>query len=103
MKFDAEKALRQSYIDPNAAVDVWYSPQDRTKQSATFGKWRVSECGDMTYNKGQYAIYDYQLNNTDWIVHMFTKNWIDFNEFIPAYFQALKNAGIQKTEILIHY
>lgn len=73
------------------------------KGANTFGKWKVSITGDMIYDDGKYAINDNQLRSDDWILHLFEKKWIDWNEFIPAYFQALRNAGIQKTEIRIFY
>lgn len=76
-------------------MNDFFSPQDKIKQESQFGKWHVSKSGDMTYDNGRYSIYDNQLKEDDWISHMFEKGWIDWNEFIPAYFQALKNAGIQ--------
>jgi hypothetical protein len=68
-----------------------------------FGKWTVNETGDMSYDNDRYCVYDYQLNDDDWMLHLFEKAWIDWNEFIPAYFQALENAGIQHQTIRIFY
>lgn len=79
------------------------SPQNKTKKAARFGQWTVSKDGDMGHNSG-YSIFAEQLtSNNRWIAHMSEKRWIDWNEFIPAYFQALKNAGIQYTNELVHY
>ncbi len=84
-------------------MNNYFSPQDKIKQESLFGKWHVSKSGDMTYDNGRYSIYDYQLEEDNWIAHMSEKNWIDWNEFIPAYFQALKNAGIQFKRHLVFY
>lgn len=81
----------------------YFSPQDKIQQESTFGKWHVSKSGDMNYDNGRYEIYDYQLTEEDWIAHMFEKGWIDWNEFIPAYFQALKNSNNQFQRIRIFY
>lgn len=80
-----------------------YSPQDKIKQESTFGKWHVSMSGEMTYNNGKYFIESSRLDKENWIAHLFEKGGIDWNEFIPAYFQALKNAGIQRKNMLIFY
>lgn len=80
-----------------------YSPQDRVKKSETFGKWKVKLNGDMSYDDDRYPIYSNQLQNDDWIAHMFEKGWIDWNDFIPAYFQALKNIGVKEIKMLIYY
>lgn len=84
-------------------MNDFFTPQNKIKEESKFGKWHVSESGDMTYNNGQYAIYDYRLEDDNWIAHMFEKEWIDWNEFIPAYFQALKNAGIQFKSVRVFY
>ena len=77
-----------------------YSPQDKIKKSAIFGKWSVSIKGDMSFDSGKYDINSDQLRQNDWITHMFEKKWIDFNDFIPAYFQALKNIGCKNIEMI---
>jgi len=41
-----------------------------------FGKWEVMECGDMIWDGGRYAIYDYQLAKNDWFIHLSGKTWI---------------------------
>jgi len=69
-----------------------------------FGKWHVSNNGDMEYDNGRYFIEGTRLTETDWIYHLLTsKSWIDWNEFIPAYFQALKNINKEFVKIRIFY
>jgi hypothetical protein len=80
-----------------------FTPQTNTRMAKKFGKWEVSKNGDLDFNNGRYFISADRLNNDNWIAHLFEKAWIDWNEFIPAYFQACKNAGIQKLQIKIHY
>jgi hypothetical protein len=81
----------------------YFAPLNSAEKEMDFGKWHVSETGDMCYDNGRYDIYDNQLTDHDWILHMFEKSWIDWNEFIPAYFKALKNAGIQFKKERIFY
>jgi hypothetical protein len=80
-----------------------YTAQNKLRKSMTFGKWHVALDGDLEYDNGRYYISADRLTENNWIAHLFEKAWIDWNDFIPAYFQALKNIGVQKTEILIHY
>ena len=68
----------------------------------TFGDWKVYENGDMVYRDGQYEIAGARLRE-QWITHLLSKVWIDYNDFIPAYLQACYNAEINKVEILINY
>lgn len=76
----------------------------KSKETMTFGKWTVEPCGDMIYDGGRYTIYDNRLAWDEWILHlMSSKKWIDFNDFIPAYFQALQNAGIKELKIITSY
>lgn len=76
----------------------------KAKETLTFGKWTVEPCGDMVYNSGRYYIYDNQLAQDNWILHLMTsKGWIDWNDFIPAYLQALENARVQKVTIIAYY
>jgi len=83
--------------------DNTYNPQVSTKKAMQFGKWSVSLEGDLSFDNGRYEIYSNQLKEKFWIAHLFSKNFIDWNEFIPAYFQGLKNAGIQNIEMLVYY
>jgi len=67
-----------------------------------FGKWTVAKSGYMVYDNW-YDIDEKRLSEDDWIYHLFSKGWIDWNEFMPAYFQALSNAKIQFVNIRIFY
>ena len=84
-------------VDPNKKINMCgiYMPIEEDKHANTFGKWKVSKTGNMEYDKGRYSIEKNRLSEDDWIAHLFSKGWIDWNEFIPAYFQALKNADVQ--------
>lgn len=73
------------------------------KAQKTFGKWKVEPNGEMNYDDGRYVIFGSDLEQDDWILHLTSKGWIDWNDFIPAYLQALRNAGIQKLSILAYY
>ena len=73
------------------------------KKQCTYGKWHVSIDGTMTYDKGRYEIDYVTLEDNDWILHMSSKGWIDWNDFIPVYIQAHINAGIEIKEERFYY
>jgi len=72
-------------------IPTW---DNQPKQQTVFGKWVVSPNGDLDYDN-RYFI-DHSRLSEDWISHLSEKGWIVFNDFIPAYLQALRNAN-QKT------
>jgi len=80
-----------------------FSDKRTDKKELTFGKWTVSPDGCMDYDNDRYYIDSEDLKDDDWILHLFSKGWIDWNEFIPAYFQALKNAGFKNITIKVQY
>lgn len=84
-------------IDLSADIndEFVYDPGNKTKEARRFGKWSVSINGDMDYDNGRYFIKGKDLGKNDCITHLFTKGWMDWNEFKPAYLQALKNVCIQ--------
>ena len=91
-------------IDPNKRCPAPpFDPQTRNRRAKTIGKWKVLLNGDMFYDEGRYEITGDCLMEDDWIVHLFEKGWIDWNEFIPAYFQALKNIKCQHIKMKIYY
>ena len=65
--------------------------------------WYLSPTGDMAYTGNLYPIYDYQLEQNDWMIHLMEKKWFDANTFIPAYFEACKRKGIQYLLIQTYY
>lgn len=78
------------------------------KEAKNFGEWHVTESGDMIHTDYKYKIDGYRLvskidDNNEWILHMMDKKWVDMNDFIPAYFHALKNLDTQYVEIKTHY
>lgn len=70
---------------------------------ANFGDWEITKDGGLLYVPRDYYIAKDRLTEPFWITHLAGKVWIDFNEFIPAYFQALRNAGINQLNITTHY
>ena len=69
-----------------------------------FGKWKVTNEGDLIYDNGIYVIDENRLKDEDWILHLMeSKGWIDLNEFIPAYFYALEIKEIEYLKIRIFY
>ena len=80
-----------------------FTPQTRTVESKTFGDWKVDRKGNLSYDNDRYFIANDRLNNDNWIIHLSEKGWINWNDFIPAYFQACKNAKIQKVGMKMFY
>lgn len=78
-------------------IDIW--PYEKAKEIKSFGRWTVKINGDMEFGNMRYFIGSNRLAEKDWIIHLAGKNWIIWNDFIPAYFQALLNAGIREITI----
>lgn len=72
----------------------------REKKAIKRGFWTVDLDGSLTYDD-YYHIDVSQLKDEDWILHLASKGWIDWNEFIPAYFQALYNADIDTIKLRV--
>ena len=88
----------------NTKLNSEFSPFNNIPQESQFGKWHVSITGDLSYDGDKYNIYEQQLeDNRDWLIHMMGKQFVDWNEFMPAYLQALKNANIQLRMERIYY
>jgi len=68
-----------------------------------FGKWKVYRNGDINFDNGYYFIDANRLKTEDWILHLMEKGWVDMNDFIPAYFQALQNIGVKHIKIQSFY
>lgn len=79
------------------------SREQKVRDGFKFGDWVVSESGDMDYKDGTYIISDDTLHMGNWILHMSEKSWVNMNDFIPAYLQAMKNAGLQHNVIQFYY
>lgn len=73
---------------------------NQEKNQTVFGKWVVCKNGDMDYNN-RYFI-DHARLEENWIQHLSEKGWIDFNDFIPAYLQALQNANKKTITIKLY-
>lgn len=68
-----------------------------------FGKWKVYQNGDIDFDNGYYFIDGSRLQDEDWIYHLLEKNWVNMNDFLPAYFQALQNVGIELIQVRSFY
>lgn len=64
--------------------------------------WWVSPKGDMVNICG-YPIFDYQLREDDWFLHLMEKPWFNANTFLPAYFEACHKANIKEIKIRTQY
>lgn len=60
-----------------------------------FGEWLVFENGNMVHDTEGYEIDHDRLNESDWWTFFFTEPNFNWNEFIPAYFFACKQANVQ--------
>ena len=76
---------------------------EQAKPKNDFGGWHVYPDGSLEYTERGYLIEADRLREDDWILHLLTKRWVDMNDFIPAYFQAMRNAGIQHANIRFYY
>ena len=65
-----------------------------------FEDWKVYKNGDIFHKEMNYLIEGIRLQENDWIEHMIDKNWVNLNNFMPAYFQALANINISKINII---
>jgi len=76
----------------------------RASGQNTFGDWEVDEKGNMEF-KNYYFISAGRLNQkgNDWMLHLFEKRWIVWDDFVPAYFQACRNAGIKEVQMKMFY
>lgn len=64
-----------------------------------FNDWKVYKNGDIIHTEMNYLISGDRLKENDWIEHMMYKGWVDLNDFIPAYFQALSYKNIESITI----
>lgn len=53
--------------------------------------------------KTHYHIDERSLKRKQWIIHMFGKQWVNMNTFIPAYFYALELIGVNEVFIKTSY
>jgi hypothetical protein len=96
LRWDEEPKLKDEPL-PNT-----YTPQSM-EVVRTFGKWTVDKKGNMEYDKGRYYIEHERLHEDDWVCHLFEKGWIDWNEFIPAFFTACKLNKIEFVRLRVFY
>lgn len=58
-------------------------------------KWKVYPDGSLECEDAGYDITPRQLVKDDWLLmHMMEKTWVDMNEFLPAYFRAMRILGL---------
>ena len=65
--------------------------------------WIITPEGDLLRPSNDYLIEADRLEEDDWMLHLMTKDWMDFNTFLPVYFKALNNKGAKKIQIKITY
>lgn len=65
---------------------------------STWGGWEIDKDGNLGFVKKQYWINREKLNQ-NWISHMNRKKWCIMNDFIPAYVEACRRAGV--TQVII--
>jgi hypothetical protein len=78
-----------------------YTPQSMDV-AYEFGRWKVDKNGNMEFNC-RYYIGNDRLKEDDWVSHLFEKGWIDWNEFIPAFFTACKINKIEHVTLRVFY
>ena len=73
------------------------------KENLYFGQWKVQSDGSVKCTERDYVIASSRLSKGDWICHLKDKDWVNLNDFIPAYFKALEIQGINKLQMRIAY
>lgn len=63
------------------------------QQYSPFHEWTISEEGDIKHEQPTYCIDSDRLHETDWLQHMVDVGWVDLNDFVPLYLQALSKKG----------
>ena len=90
-------------IDMNKVYECEMKNQiPKIVESKVFGKWVVDIDGGMDYNE-RYYLEPNQVIESDTIIHLSEKSWIDWNEFIPALLQSSFNQGKKEIKILTKY
>lgn len=82
-------------------MEIEYSGQEFKQCDATYGEWSVNTNGDLW--RGNYFIDGDRLLEKNWMIHMMEKSWINMNDFVPAYFHALRNRGYEEITQLVYY
>lgn len=76
------------------------------KDILTYGEWAVHPNGKMVNQKGMVIPVN-ELQHDGWLLFFSGQKRTDLNDFIPAWMQACRNAGIaeisQKTTTLPKY
>lgn len=101
---DLKKLLKKAELHRDASISMEeyldrYYTEEKKDVDMHFGDWLVEPNGDME-NNGYYITAD-RLTENEWFLHLQRKSWMDWNDFIPAYFQACCNAGLQGFEMKI--
>lgn len=66
-----------------------------------FGTWEVLPNGDIFNEDGRF-VHGERVAEEDWILHAITQNW-DLNEFVPAYYQAIKTVKLETVTFVINH
>lgn len=70
-------------------------------QPKKFGTWEVLPNGDLYAEDGRFVNGE-RVAEEDWILHAITQNW-DLNEFVPAYYQAIKTVKLETVTFQINH
>ena len=80
-----------------------YDAYGHKPQEKTYGKWLVYANGTMFYDNRIYIPVEKVLEDDTWVIHFLGCEEIDFNDFIPAYLQACKNAGRKRITVRTYF
>ena len=98
-----ELLIKSIFFNDNMEKLKWgYDPELSCKSVLRKGKWSVDIKGNICFDN-YYEIDCGRLTEDNWIIHLMMKDWFDFNQFMPIYFQALYNAGIKNVSIKTAY
>ena len=90
-----KETYKKFLVDLSAEID---------KTEEFLKDWEVERDGTMVSKvMPYYVISSDTLTEEDWIAHMLSKELVDMNTFIPAYFYALKKRGIRELRITVDY
>ena len=61
--------------------------------------WEIDPDGTMLHERPYYCIEGGCLDQGNWIMHMFRKNWVNPYDFVDAFFHACRVRGLDKVTL----